>query len=128
MKRAQEESSQWSNLLRGNSQLLVLAVLRDGPKHGYAIAQEIRRRSGEELPFRQGTLYPLLHEMERDGFIASDWQITDAERPRRVYRLTLRGEAEYERLLARWKRFSAAVARLTGIDHAGDPSTETSGP
>lgn len=103
-----------SQLLRGNTGTLVLAILRDGPAHGYAIATEISRRSDQQLQFKQGTLYPLLHELERDGHIASEWEIPDGERPRRVYTLTPSGFIEVEQRLEAWQNFTAVMARVTG--------------
>jgi PadR family transcriptional regulator, regulatory protein PadR len=101
-------------LLRGNTPTLVLAVLRDTPLHGYGIAREINRRSGQALRFKQGTLYPALHALERDGLIAGDWEIEGGERPRRVYHITEAGIAELSRRTAAWGEFSSAVNSVIG--------------
>lgn len=108
-----------SNLLRGNTATLLLAILRDGPAHGYAVATEIARRSEDSLAFKQGTLYPLLHELERDGAIVSEWEIPDGERPRRVYTITDLGRKELERRLGVWRAFSRAMARVVEPDGQG---------
>ncbi|RYG37731.1 PadR family transcriptional regulator [bacterium] len=104
-----------ANLLRGNTAIIVLSVLRDGPTHGYAIASEILVRTQHAIELKQGTLYPLLHELEKDGFISSDWEILPGERPRRVYTLTESGSTELERRLNTWRDFSTAMFRLTGV-------------
>ncbi|MDX2065500.1 MAG: helix-turn-helix transcriptional regulator [Fimbriimonadaceae bacterium] len=104
-----------ANLLRGNTPILVLAILRDGKAHGYAIASEIARRSENALEFKQGTLYPLLHELERDGLIVSEWEIPEGERPRRVYTITETGLSELDKRLRAWQKLSHAVIRVTGV-------------
>lgn len=110
-----------ANLLRGNTATIVLSVLKDGPAHGYAIASEILTRTQHAIEFKQGTLYPLLHELEKDGHITSDWEIHPGERPRRVYTLTDSGQAELERRMKTWRDFSTAMFRLTGVK-ADEPS------
>jgi PadR family transcriptional regulator PadR len=119
-------------LLKGNTPTLVLAVLRDGPMHGYAIAREIEKRSSEALRCREGTLYPALHSLEQDGFIRGEWQRETGRRERKVYTLTPAGLAELERRTRTWERFAAAVQRVVngGPDGAAEdaqPGRRTSG-
>lgn len=64
-------------LIKGNTPMLILSLLTEKPMHGYAIAKEIEQRTAELLRFREGTLYPTLHEMERKGWIQGRWQTTD---------------------------------------------------
>ena len=104
-----------ANFLRGNTAIIVLAILRDGPAHGYAIGSEIARRSEHALEFKQGTLYPILHELERDGSICSEWEIPNGDRPRRVYTITEFGQRELERRMEAWQRFNAAMIRVTAV-------------
>jgi len=99
-------------LIRGNTPTMVLAVLRDGPSHGYAIAREVNRRTGDALTFKQGTLYPVLHLLEEQAWIAGAWEHLDGERPRKVYSITEAGAAELERRLQVWGRFSEAMQRV----------------
>jgi PadR family transcriptional regulator PadR len=101
-------------LLRGNTPTLILAVLKDGPQHGYALAREINRRSNQALKCKQGTLYPALHALEEDGFIAGIWEHTPGERPRKVYSLTEAGRTELERRIKTWTQFSLAVGSVIG--------------
>ena len=101
-------------LLKGNTPTLVLAVLEDAPQHGYAIAREINRRSGDALRCRQGTLYPALHALERDGLIVGEWETGGGERPRKVYTLTDAGRAELTRRVRTWDAFSHAIGQVIG--------------
>jgi PadR family transcriptional regulator PadR len=105
-------------LLRGNTPTMVLAVLRDAPRHGYAIAREVNRRTGNALRFKQGTLYPVLHALERDGLIVGEWEHPEGERPRKVYTITPAGRTELERRLKVWNQFASAMSRVVeGVPH-----------
>jgi PadR family transcriptional regulator PadR len=107
-------------LLKGNTPTLVLAVLRDGPLHGYAIAREIERRSEAVLQFREGTLYPALHSLERQGWIAGEWELPQGGRPRKVYTLTPAGHTVLEQRTKAWERFAGAVRGvITGGEQDG---------
>jgi PadR family transcriptional regulator PadR len=97
--------------LRGQLELVVLASLRDGPRHGYAIIKELRERSGGELDVLEGTLYPALHRLEGAGLIASSWA-TAVGRRRRVYELTGKGTTALDELESEWRGF---VRTLDGI-------------
>jgi PadR family transcriptional regulator PadR len=100
-------------LLKGNTPTLVLAVLRQGPLHGYAIAREIERRSASVLQCKEGTLYPALHALERDGLIVGEWREENG-RERRVYVLTESGSAALEERTRVWDRFTSAVGQVIG--------------
>lgn len=101
-------------LIRGNTPTMVLAVLRDGDSHGYAILREVNRRTGDALKFKQGTLYPVLYALEQAGFIAGAWEHLSGERPRRVYTISPEGLIELERRLEVWRRFTATMERVVG--------------
>ena len=101
------------DLLRGNIPTLILAVVSDGPLHGLAIAREINQRSNNALELKQGTLYPALHALERDGWISGAWEIPDSDRPRKIYTLTEAGAAELERRMQAWNVFTKAVESVT---------------
>lgn len=77
-------------LVRTINEVLILAVLRDGPKHGYQIALEVDRRSSAMFVFQHGTLYPILHRLERDRLIRGEWDASGGRR-RKVYGVTGRG-------------------------------------
>src|SRR5947209_4954078 len=100
-------------LIRGNTPTMVLAVLRDGPHHGYGILREVNRRMGEILQFKQGTLYPVLYALEHDEMILGEWEHGEGERPRKVYHITPAGLAELERRLQSWASFALAMQRVT---------------
>jgi PadR family transcriptional regulator PadR len=100
-------------LSRGSNSLWVLAVLRDGPLHGYAIAREMERRTDCLIQIREGTLYPLLRELEEGGLLVGEW-VPLGNRQRRVYSLTDSGRAELEGKVQVWREFSDAMNRVTG--------------
>ena len=101
-------------LLKGNTPTLVLAVLKDAPLHGYGIAREIERRSGNALKFKEGTLYPALHALEREGLIVGAWSREGTGRERKVYRMTPAGLAELERRARTWTQFATAIFHVLG--------------
>jgi PadR family transcriptional regulator len=101
-------------LLKGNTPTLVLAVLRDGPLHGYGIAREIERRSENALRCKEGTLYPALHALERDGLVAGEWRREPGGRERKVYVLTPAGHAALEQRARTWTEFASAIQRVIG--------------
>jgi len=107
-------------LLKGNTPTLVLAVLRDGPLHGYAIAREIERRSDNALRCKEGTLYPALHALERDGLILGGWRKEHGGRERKVYELTPAGTAALQERTRTWARFAAAIENVIGGPDHGD--------
>jgi PadR family transcriptional regulator PadR len=111
-------------LLRGNTPTLVLAILRDGPQHGYGIAREINRRTGGALHFKQGTLYPALHALEADGLITGVWEMDGGERPRRVYTMTAAGQAELARRSRVWDQFVESVQQVLRGDNADEQPLE----
>jgi transcriptional regulator len=116
-------------LLKGNTPTLVLAILGDGPRHGYGIAREIERRSGNALRFKEGTLYPALHSLEREGLIAGEWQQEAGGRMRKVYAITHSGLAALEQRARTWAEFAAAISRvLGGASHVGTKGTPAERP
>jgi DNA-binding PadR family transcriptional regulator len=87
---------------------LILAVLGQGPRHGYAIASELRERSGGMLDVPEGTLYPVLHKLEREGLIRSRWEVVGGRR-RRVYAASARGDRAARERFESWRRLSRAI-------------------
>jgi PadR family transcriptional regulator, regulatory protein PadR len=97
-----------TQLLRGLMEIALLRLLRDAPEYGLEILERLRGDAG--LNVAEGTIYPLLHRLEKGGSIQSEWRIDPAGgRPRRYYALTARGAAELEALSAEWRRVSAAL-------------------
>src|SRR5258708_21611513 len=108
-------------LIKGNTHTLILAVLKSVPCHGYAIAREIERRSKSALKFREGTLYPVLHGLERDGLVTSQWETDGGGPARKVYSLTESGLTELERRTRTWEQFSNAIDRVIGGEPHAQP-------
>ena len=99
-----------SDQLHGTLDMLVLKVLDDGPLHGYAIAVRLERLSKDVLNVEEGSLYPALYRMERRGWLASHWALTETGRRARFYKLTKTGRAQLEAETASWLRLTTAVA------------------
>ncbi len=95
--------------LKGHLDLLLLAALRGRPAHGYAIVAELKDRSGGVFDLPEGTIYPALHRLERQGLIESRWDDATGRR-RRVYRLTRRGQRALGEKAKAWRSFSRAVS------------------
>lgn len=91
-----------------NVELLVLATVAEGPAHGYRIAEALRERSGGRFDLPEGTIYPALYKLEREGVLTSRWE-TGTGRRRRVYRLTRRGRTALARQRQEWSEYARAV-------------------
>ncbi len=101
--------SQDRELQKGGVPTLILAVLSDAPRHGYAIAREIERRSRNALKAGEGSLYPALRALENDGLVAGAWEIQPSGPARKVYSLTDDGRAELAKRTKAWKEYARAV-------------------
>jgi PadR family transcriptional regulator PadR len=102
-----------SDLLGPQSDLLILAVLQSGPAHGYAIIEAIKTRSQGRFDLPEGTIYPALHRLERQGFLTSAWSAAEGRR-RRVYDLSAAGREALRARQQEWRDFSAAVNATIG--------------
>lgn len=91
------------DLVAASAVPLVLAILREGESYGYAIQKKVRELSGGELEWTDGMLYPLLHRLERNGYIESSWGESDTGRRRKYYRLTDRGRKELASQKRQWQ-------------------------
>jgi DNA-binding PadR family transcriptional regulator len=105
-------------LLKGSTATVVLAILSEGPLHGYQIAKELRRRSGDALELGQGVLYPILHRLEDRGLIAGEWETSTGTPSRKSYGITEHGRAELAARRKEWAAFSRAVGKV--LAHTGD--------
>jgi transcriptional regulator len=101
-----------SDLLQGTLDMLVLKVLESGASHGWGISQRIQRISEDVLQVNQGSLYPALHRLERQGWIRSEWGTSENNRRAKYYALTGSGEAQLAAETENWERLAAAVARV----------------
>jgi len=102
-----------SEQLKGHLDPLVLAVLEDGPLHGYGIIEELRLRSHDLFDLPEGTVYPALHRLERMSLVTSAKESVGG-RERRVYRLSRRGRTALGVRRSDWVRFSTAVTSILG--------------
>lgn len=101
-----------SDLLQGTLDLLILKTLALGAQHGWGISQRIQQISQDVLQVNQGSLYPALHRLEEQGWIASEWGTSDSNRQAKFYKLTRTGARQLEVEAAQWARISAAVGRI----------------
>ena len=97
--------------LKGHLDLLLLAVVADGPKHGYAVIEELRLRSEDAFDLPEGTVYPALHRLEKADYLSSSWSEVQGRR-RRTYTLTKRGSSALGEQRQSWNEFSQAVGRV----------------
>jgi len=97
-----------TDLVKGHLDLLLLGILRDQPRHGYAVISSLRERSEGTFDLSEGTVYPALHRLQDGGLLARDWEDM-AGRRRRVYRITEPGAVALARAQQRWQGFAGAV-------------------
>jgi PadR family transcriptional regulator PadR len=97
-------------LLQGTLDLLILQTLRWGPQHGYSLSQAIRTNSGDVLQVDTGSLYPALHRLEGQRWIAAEWKTSESNQRVRVYRLTAAGRKHLVSERSRWAQLSEAIA------------------
>ena len=98
-----------TDALRGSLDLLVLKTLSLEPMHGWGISQRVQQISDGVLEVNQGSLYPALQRLEKDGLITSEWGTTDNNRRARYYRITASGRKALGDELDSWRRFAAGL-------------------
>jgi transcriptional regulator len=102
---------------QGTLALMVLKTLEMlGPLHGYGIARRIEQTSGDLLAVNYGTLYPALLKLEQEGYISSEWGVSDNNRRAKYYRLTRAGRKQLEREARDWAQTTAILARFLSPD------------
>ena len=97
------------SLLSGSTPLLVLSLLKDGDKYGYEMVTELAKRSDNTFQLKEGTLYPLLHTLEKNRYVTAYTKQTPNGRERKYYRLTSDGQRYLEHKECEWKLFSEKV-------------------
>jgi len=107
-----------SELKRGSTEMLILALVEDRPRHGYEIAKLIEQRSEGRLQFHAASLYPLLYRLEKRGLINGRWVEKPGQRRRRFYRLTAKGQKILAAQRQTWRDFFEALDRVAGINPA----------
>lgn len=99
-------------LLQGTLDVLILRTLLPGPAHGHAIAKHIQRTSEDLLQVETGSLYPALHRLEAQGWVAASWQLSDKGKRAKYYRLTPAGRKQLASEQSKWEAFSRAVGLI----------------
>jgi transcriptional regulator len=102
-------------LLKGTTETLILAVLRDAPSHGYELIERLRERSAGVFELGEGTLYPLLYKLEDKGLISGKWESGSGQRRKRVYRITPRGRKQLSRRSQEWKSLVQGMSLVLGV-------------
>jgi transcriptional regulator len=92
--------------------MLILQTLQWGPQHGYAISQAIRNGSGEVLQVETGSLYPALHRLEKQGWVRSEWRVSEHNQRAKYYQTTAAGKRQLENERGRWNQLTTAIAGL----------------
>lgn len=105
-------------LKKGSAELLILSLIEARPRHGYEISKLIEQRSHGAVRFNVASLYPLLYRLEKRRWIQGRWVEKAGQRRRRYYRLTAEGRQILQAQRETWREFVAAIARITGAEHA----------
>ena len=103
---------QKSDLMRGSSESLLLYLVAQQPMYGYQIVKELEKRSQGYFKFKEGTLYPALHRLEKAGLILGKWQVLPAGRQRRYYYITDKGKRVLAAKIGQWREFLTAMDRI----------------
>jgi transcriptional regulator len=99
-------------LLQGTLDMLILRTLQWGPQHGHGIGQAIQQQSDELLKVETGSLYPALHRLEKNGWLRSEWGVSEANQRAKYYRLTAAGKAQLLREQDRWSQLVRAIGLI----------------
>jgi len=106
------DHAQPRDLFPGALEMMVLQTLRHAPMHGYALAQIIKRNSGDLLEIEEGSLYPALQRMLKSGWLAAEWGLSSRNRRVRVYKITPAGRKQLEREVSSFDRMLEGIARV----------------
>jgi PadR family transcriptional regulator PadR len=100
------------DMRKGSTTVLILSLLADGPMYGYQISKELAARSDGVFDFKEGTLYPALHRLEKDGLLASYWEIVEEGPSRKYYTVTDQGRDALAAHSQDWSQFARALLRV----------------
>jgi DNA-binding PadR family transcriptional regulator len=107
------------DLIRGSITPIVLSLLRDRPMYGYEMVKQVHARTGGQLEWKEGTLYPALHRLESDGLVKAAWrEVEDTGRKRKYYALTGKGRRELAARTNEWQQFTQAVDAILSVGGA----------
>ncbi len=101
-----------NDVLQGTLDLLILKTLKSGELHGYGITGHIQKVSEEALRVEEGSLYPALHRMEQQGWLRSEWGVTEKNREARFYSITAKGRKQLDAEEETWARLTEGVGRV----------------
>ena len=107
-----------SDLVQGTLDLLILKIVALEPLNGWAISQRLRQVSSEILQVSDGSLYPALHKLEQEGWIAAEWRPSENNRRAKFYSLTRLGRRQLEKETANWTRLSDAISHVVKLKEA----------
>src|SRR5437763_9910812 len=102
-------------LVAASSRPLILSILSEDENYGYAILQKVRDTSNEQIDWTEGMLYPVLHRLEREGLIVSEWKQADSGRERKYYRLSPRGQQSLQMEKRQWLNVHNTLCKLWQI-------------
>jgi PadR family transcriptional regulator, regulatory protein PadR len=107
-----------SDFVQGTLDVLILKILDLEPLHGWALSQRLKQVSGDVLQVSEGSLYPALHKLEQEGWIASEWKPTENNRRAKFYSLTRLGRRQLAKETAEWTRLSSAISHVLRLKQA----------
>ncbi len=107
-----------TDLVQGTLDLLILKILALEPLNGWSVSQRLKQVSGDILQVSDGSLYPALHKLEHEGWIAAEWKPSENNRRAKYYSLTRLGRRKLARESADWERLSAAISRVVQLKEA----------
>jgi PadR family transcriptional regulator, regulatory protein PadR len=107
-----------NDLVQGTLDLLVLKILAMEPLNGWAISQRLKQVSGDVLQVSDGSLYPALHKLEQEGWVAAEWKPSENNRRAKYYSLTRLGRRKLNQESAEWERLSGAISRVVRLKEA----------
>jgi len=107
-----------SDLVQGTLDLLILKILALEPLNGYSVSQRLKQVSGDVLHVSDGSLYPALHKLEQEGWIAAEWKASEKNRRAKYYSLTRLGRKQLEKEASNWQRLSVAISHVVKLKEA----------
>ena len=103
------------HLRRGSTRVLILSLLQEQPMYGYQLNKDLRWRSKGYFEFKEGTLYPALHRLEKEGLLRGRWQVVEEGPSRKYYHLTDKGRKELNHLQHDWMTYAQRLLTLLGV-------------
>ena len=101
------------SLIAASSKPLILSILQEGPSYGYKIIQRIKQISNDQMQWADGMLYPVLHKLEKKGFITSEWRVApETKRKRKYYQITKKGQRHLRQEQANWHTVNMVFRKL----------------